>query len=100
MMTTLMPSPSTTPNGAKPILSRRALSCRLMNTCVVRVLGPDVAKVMYPYVAKVMYPFLLLCVTGSSLISVPLHAAVTGGYALIPNCATKLGTTRKTHNLE
>jgi hypothetical protein len=30
---------TTSPNGAKPILSRLALFWKLMNTCVVRVSG-------------------------------------------------------------
>ena len=34
-----MPS-VTSPNGAKPLASSRALSLKLMNTCVVRVFGP------------------------------------------------------------
>ena len=39
---------TTRPIGAKPIESRRTLSARLMNNCVVRVSGPAVAKVSVP----------------------------------------------------
>ena len=43
---------TTLPNGAKPWRSSAALSAKLMNTWVVRVLGPAVAKVMKPAVRE------------------------------------------------
>ena len=78
---------TTLPNGEKPWPSSPALSPKLMNTWVVRVLGPAVAKVTVPRV--------LLCLTGSSLMLALRHTAERLGLPLMPNWAMKPSSTRK-----
>ena len=81
--------PSTTlPKGEKPIASSRGLLTRLMKTWVLRVSGWFV-------LANVMEPRWLLSLTGSSWMVAVRQALETSGRALIPNCTTKPGTTRK-----
>lgn len=77
------------PIGGKLSSSRAELFRRLKNSCVVRVLGLLVA-------AKVTVPRTLDPTTGaSSWIGSSAHADVTTGSLFKPNCATKLGITRK-----
>eukprot|EP00958_Prasinococcus_capsulatus_P007770 scaffold719_cov359-Prasinococcus_capsulatus_cf.AAC.7 len=106
---------TTRPMGAKPMLSRFLLSRKLMKSWLVREFGPEVANTSVP--------LSLLCCgskrkrsacqhsitpqtsrpqqglggtfTGSSLMVAPLHLAAMRGSPEMPNCATKLGTTRK-----
>ena len=70
LSTTSIPS-VTLPKGEKPMPSSRVLLPKLMNNCVVRVLGPAVAKVIVPRV--------LLPLTGSSVMFASRHFAETSG---------------------
>jgi hypothetical protein len=70
------------PPDLNPCSSSWVLSARLIKSCVVRESLPEVAKTRVPRV--------LLCLTGSSLIS-RSHALVIAGSAPSPNCATKPG---------
>ncbi len=77
----------TLPKGENPWPSRKVLSPKLMNNCVVRVFGPAVAKVMVP---RALLPF-----TRSSGMFAARHFAETAGSPWMPNWTMKPGTTRK-----
>ena len=76
------------PNGAKPSISRRELSPKLMKNCVVR----EEASVPF---AKVTRPRVLMRIGRSDGIVASCYAFAIVGSPWIPTWAMKRGTTRK-----